>query len=60
MGTQFFKGSLEHVQGTAIFFEELSEKKPAKSKEAEKELKYLCKTDKMMMTRRIFIEPKQI
>lgn len=61
VGNQFFKGTLENVQGTAVFFEDVTDPKTqapsTKPNEPQKEVKYFGKTEKMMSTRRIFIEP---
>lgn len=57
-----FSGGYDHTRGTAIFFEE-DEKKlkcdPVFCKKPPRMLKYVCKTNKKLTMKRVFISEKQ-
>lgn len=59
VGNQFFRGTLEPIQGTAVCFavtphkQEQQSSRPLKSK-----LTYVSKTDKCFVMKRVFLKPK--
>ncbi|KAK4306226.1 hypothetical protein Pmani_021925 [Petrolisthes manimaculis] len=57
-----FSGGYDHTRGTAIFFEE-EEKKlkcdPVFCKKPPRMLKYVCKTNKKLTMKRVFVSEKQ-
>lgn len=58
-----FSGEYEHTMGTAIFFEEEDKRvkkcDPVFCKKPSRMLKYVCKTNKKLTMKRVFISEKQ-
>ena len=62
VGNQVFRGSLEPIQGTAVCFQESEVASPlegSNSCKSVKKLSFLTKTDKMLVMKRVFLQPKQ-
>ena len=59
VGNQFFRGTFEPIHGTAVCFKVSQDTSPEEdASDPKKKLTFVTKTDKTLITKRIFLRPK--